>query len=104
MRHALALLLLLVIALGAFSVIFSLQGKTIPTLYTILPVVFFMILVRELVRVSYLKPYFSITDMPRAIQYSPFLAFLLFFVGGIVLLGWMLRLVWKTFSSREAQS
>jgi hypothetical protein len=98
------LLLLLVITLGALSVIYSFQGRTLPALYTILPTIFFMILVRELVRVAYLEPYFSITEMPRAYQYSPFLVFLLFFAGGLFLLGWMLRLVWRTYNSKEVRS
>jgi hypothetical protein len=98
------LFLLAVVSLGAVSVIFSFQGRVLPTLYTILPTVFIMIMVRDLVRVAYLKPYSSITDMPRAIQYSPFLVFLLFFAGGLVLLGWMLKLVWRTYNNKGVQS
>lgn len=98
------LLLLPVIALGALSVIFSFQGRTMPTLYTALPTIFIMILVRELVRVAYLNPYFSITEMPRDFQYSPFLVFLIFFAAGLALLAWMLRLVWRTYNNGEARS
>ncbi|MDW7772389.1 MAG: hypothetical protein SCH71_05805 [Desulfobulbaceae bacterium] len=96
-----AMLLLPAIALGILSVIHSFQGRTMPTLYTVLPTVFMMILIRDLVRAAYLKPYFSITEMPGAFQYSPFLVFMLFFAGGLLLLGWMIKLVRHTYSNRE---
>jgi len=99
-----SMLLLLVVALGAISIIFSFQGRVMPTLYVILPTVFSMILVRDLVRVAYLKPYFTVADLPKAYQYSPFLTFLLFFAGGLVLFGWMLRMAWRTYNAKEVQS
>lgn len=98
------LLLVPVIGLGALSVIFSFQGRVLPTLSTILPTVFIMIIVRDLVRAAYLHPYPILSGLPRSYQYSPFLLFLVFFVGGLVLLGWMLKLVWQTYNSREARS
>lgn len=99
-----AVFLLVVVVLGALSVIFSFQGRIMPTLYTILPTIFTMILVRDLVRVAYLKPYFSLSDLPLVPQYSPLLVFLLFFAGGLALFGWMLKLVWRTYNGEEVQS
>lgn len=99
-----ALFLLIVVVLGALSVIYSFQGRTMHTLYTVLPTVFIMILVRDLVRVAYLNPYSSLADLPLVPQYSPFLVFLLFFAGGLVLLGWMLKLVWRTYNNKGVQS
>ena len=46
-------------------------------------------------RLTYLKPYFSLPDLPYIPQYSPFIVFLLAFVGCIYLVGWMLKTVWN---------
>ncbi len=99
-----AIFILIAITLGTFSVIFSLRSRVMPTLYTALTTVFTMILVRDLVRVSYLKPYFSLSDLTVVPQYSPFILFLLFFIGGLALVGWMLKAAWRAFDNREVQS
>lgn len=98
-----AILLPTAITLGILAVIASLRGRVLRTLFTVLPAVFAMILVRDLVRVAYLRPYFSVTELPRAYQYSPMLLFLLFLVGGILLVAWMLRLTWKSSEKEEVQ-
>jgi len=99
-----ALFLLAAIILGGFSIVFSLRGRVMQTLYTVLPTIFVMILVRDLVRVAYLKPYFSLSDLTVVPQYSPFILFLIFFIGGLVLVWWMLRLGWRALNNREVQS
>lgn len=99
-----AILLLAAIVLGALSVIYSLQARVLPVLYTVLAAIFVMILVRDLVRVAYLKPYFSLADLKVVPQYSPMLLFLLFFVGGLVLIYWMLKLAWRAMAGGEVQS
>jgi hypothetical protein len=99
-----ALLLLSGLTLGGLAVIFSLRGKILPTLYTALPTVFIMILIRDLVRTAYLKPYFSLSDLEVVPQYSPLFLFLLFFVGGIVLVYWMFRFAWQALITKEERS
>lgn len=98
-----AVLLLTGIVLGVLAVISSLQARVRPTLYLALPAVLVMILMRELVRVAYLRSYFSLADLQVAPQYSPMLAFLVIFAAGLVLVGWMLRLAWRAASSGEAR-
>ena len=83
---------------------FSLRGKILPALYTSLPTVFLMILIRALVRAAYLKPYFSLSDLKVAPQYSPLVLFLLFFVGGIVLVYWMFKFALKALDKKEVRS
>lgn len=96
-------LLLTGIILGVLAVIYSLQGRVWPALYTVLPAVLVMLIMRDLVRVAYLRPYFSLADLEVAPQYSPMLVFLVIFAGGIVLIGWMLKLAWRTITSGEAR-
>ena len=97
-------LLLTGIILCLLAVIYSLQARVRPALYTILPGVLFMIIMRDLVRVAYLRPYFSLADLKVAPQYSPMLTFLVIFAGGLVLIGWMLKLAWRTITSGEVRS
>jgi hypothetical protein len=54
---------------------------------------------RDVLRLNYLKPYFSLSGLPGETQYSPFFVFLLALVGGIYIVVWMLKTVWN---SREA--
>lgn len=96
-------LLLTGIILGVLSVIYSLQGRVRPTLYMVLPTVLVMIFIRELVRAAYLRPYFSLADLKVDPQYSPMLVFLVIFAGGLVLIGWMLKLAWRTITSGEVR-
>jgi hypothetical protein len=45
---------------------------------------------------TYLKPYFSLSELPYVPQYSPFIIFLLAVLGGVYLVGWMLKTVWNS--------
>ena len=75
------------------SLVFALGRKVrLAALMTVLTIVF-MVGVREIVRIQYLAPYFKLSDLELAPQYSPMLLFLLFFVGGIGLIWYMVRLV-----------
>lgn len=99
-----AILLLAGIVLGAVSVIAAMQFKVRTALFTILPTVFVMILIRDLVRAAYLKPWFSVSDLEVVPQYSPLLVFLLFLAGGAALIGWMMKLVRRTVLNKEMRS
>jgi len=98
-----AVLLPAAIVMGVLSIIFSLQGQVMRVLYSAPLTIFIMILVRDLVRAAYLKPYFSVSDLKVVPQYSPMLLFLIVFAAGLVLVGWMLRLAWQSFNGREVQ-
>ena len=99
-----AVLLLTGIVIGVLAVIYSLQARVRPALYTALTAVLVMILIRDLVRVAYLRPYFSLDDLQVASQYSPMLAFLATFAGGLAVIYWMLRLAWRALAGGETQS
>jgi hypothetical protein len=75
------------------SLVFALGRKVRATALMTLVTIVFMVGVREIVRVQYLAPYFSLSDLQVVPQYSPMLLFLLFFAGGIALIWYMVRLV-----------
>jgi len=77
------------------SVAYAQTGRIIPATVWALITVLLMTLSRDILRLTYLKPYFSLPDLPYIPQYSPFILFLLAFLGGIYLVGWMLKTVWN---------
>ena len=81
------------------SVAYAQTARIIPATVWALVTVLLMTLARDILRLTYLKPYFSLSDLPYVPQYSPFILFLLAFIGGIYLVGWMLKTVWN---SKEA--
>ena len=78
------------------SVAYAQTGRIISATAWALVTVLLMTLARDILRLTYLKPYFSLSDLPYIPQYSPFILFLLTFLGGIYLVGWMLKLVWNS--------
>ncbi len=77
------------------SVAYAQTGRIIPATAWALVTVLLMTLARDILRLTYLEPYFKLSDLPYIPQYSPFIVFLLAFVGGIYLVGWMLKTVWN---------
>ncbi len=78
------------------SVAYAQTNRIIPATVWALVTVLFMTLARDILRLTYLKPYFSLPDLPYVPQYSPFILFLLAFLGGIYVVGWMLKTVWNS--------
>ena len=54
-----------------------------------------MVLIRDIVRLAYLKPYFVLSDLVVEPQYSPLIIFIITLVAGIGLVGYMLKLATK---------
>ena len=98
-----SLCMILGIITAIVAAIYGLRQKVIPALYFILAAIFFMVLTREFLQLAYLKPWFSLADLQVASSYSPLFVFLLFFAGGVVLIGWMLKITWQTYQNREVQ-
>jgi len=78
------------------SVAYAQAGRIIPATVWALITVLLMTLARDILRLTYLKPYFNLSDLPYIPQYSPFIVFLLAFVGAIYVVGWMLKTVWNS--------
>jgi len=70
-------------------------GRIISATIWTLVAVLLMTLSRDILRLTYLKPYFSLSDLPYVPQYSPFIVFILAFVGAIYIVVWMLKVAWN---------
>jgi hypothetical protein len=78
------------------SMVYAQTGRIIPATAWALATVLLMTLSRDILRLTYLKPYFSLSELPYVPQYSPFIIFLLAVLGGVYLVGWMLKTVWNS--------
>lgn len=80
---------------GGFSIVWGFVYKVRQSAIAAFLALIFMILVREAVRIGYLKPYFTVTELQIIPQYSPMLLFLLVFAAGIAVFWYMLRLAFQ---------
>lgn len=79
----------------AKAIIAALRCRVVPAACWGLSSVFFMTVARDLLRVEYLKPWFSLSDLPLLPQYSPLLVFLLTAGAVVWVVWWMLKTVWS---------
>jgi hypothetical protein len=87
---AVALLLaLLVLVAGTLRKVWLCVGLVVPLVYL-------MTFMRDIVRTGYLQPYFSLESLPVVPQYGPMFLFLFALLAGLATIGW---LVWKAVSS-----
>ena len=84
------ILLLLGVALAVGVLVTGFRKMVWPTIGMLALLVAVMALMRDVVRGGYL-PDFSLADLPQVTQYSPMFLFLVTFVLGLVVLGWMLK-------------
>jgi hypothetical protein len=77
------------------SVALAQAARIIPATVWALLTVLLMTLARDSLRLTYLKSYLDFSNMPYVPQYSPFIVFLLAFIGSIYLVVWMLKKVWN---------
>lgn len=86
-------ILLLAVSIFAIAkaIISALRYRVMPATVWGLVAVFSMTVARDLLRLEYLKPWFSLPDLPVLPQYTPLLVFIL--IGGAVvwIVGWMLK-------------
>ncbi len=99
-----SLFLLLAIVTGAISIIQALRYQPLQALWYTLATILLMVFMRDLLRVAYLNPWFSLSDLQVESSWSPFLVFLLSFIGGLVLVGWMLRTTYIGMHDKELRS
>lgn len=86
------ILLLLGLILAGVALYFGYRKQLINASVATLVLLVVMILMRDLVRVAYLKPYFQLSDLTVQPEYSPMIFFLVVFVAGLALIGYMLKL------------
>ena len=85
-------LLLLGIILGIVVIYFGYKKRVIMASVITLVTIIAMIFIRDLVRIAYMEPYFQLSDLVVEPEYSPLIFFLVTFVLGLVLIGYMLKL------------
>ncbi len=86
------ILLLLGLVLAVTALLFGYKRQLLNASVNTLALLVIMILMRDLVRVAYLQPYFSMSDLQVQPEYSPLIFFLVVFVAGLALIGYMLKL------------
>lgn len=86
------LLLVLGLTLATAVLYHGFKRKLMITGISALVLLVVMILIRDLVRVAYLKPYFSLSDLVVKQEYSPLVFFLVIFAIGLALIAYMLKL------------
>lgn len=88
-----ATLLLILGVLGAIlSLGFGLKKQVRPCAASVLFTIAPMVLMRDVVRTAYLKPYFHVSHLSVSPQYSPMILFLIMLGIGIISIGYMLKL------------
>lgn len=85
-------MLLLGIVLAVAALYFGYTRKLVSTCICTLVLLIDMIFMRDLVRVAYLKPYFQLSDITVKPEYSSMIFFLVIFVAGLAMIGYMLKL------------
>nr|WP_319491993.1 hypothetical protein [uncultured Desulfobacter sp.] len=85
-------LLALGVVLGGAAIVSAAQHKVWPTAALALITVVDMVLVRDLLRSAYLKPYFSPKQLTVVPEYSPMIMFLVAFAAGLVIIAYMIKL------------
>jgi len=96
--------LILAMVTAVLAVIAAMRYRPLPAAGLTLATLLFMVLVREFLRASYLRPWFSPGELTVRSSWSPFLLFLLFFAAGMALVGWMLKTTFAALHSKEARS
>ena len=99
-----AFFLILAVVTAVLSVISAMRFRPLSATYQALATILFMVFMRDFLRVAYLKPWFSPSELTVQPAWSPFILFLLFFVAGLVLIGWMLKTTFAAYSNKEVQS
>jgi len=95
--NSLATLLFFSGLIGAgMALYFGFKKRVWPSTGAAIFIVVVMVLMRDMARTAYLKPYFALSDLKVEPQYSPMILFLVTLIAGIGLIGYMLKLATKT--------
>ncbi len=84
---------LLILGLGgtALALVLGFKNRLLPCAGAALFTIIVMVLTRDMVRAAHLEPWFTMDALVTAPQYSPLIFFLLVFVAGLMIIGWMLK-------------
>ncbi len=88
-------LLVIGIVLAAAALYFGHKKNLMAASGTALILLVIMILIRDLVRILYLQPYFTVSDLAVKPEYSPLIFFLVVFIAGLGMIAYMLKLAFN---------
>ncbi len=77
------------------ALFFGFKKRVWPSTGAVVFTIIVMVLIRDMVRTAYLKPYFALSDLKVEPQYSPMILFIVTLIIGIGLIGYMLKLATK---------
>ena len=77
------------------ALFFGFNKRVWPSTGAVVFTIIVMVLIRDMVRTAYLKPYFALSDLKVEPQYSPMILFIVTLIIGIGLIGYMLKLATK---------
>lgn len=82
-------------ALAAMSLLFGVYRKIGAATGSVLCLIFLMVLMRDIVRAAYLKPFFEVSQLIVLPQYSPFIVFTASLAVSIAIVSYVIRLAVK---------
>jgi hypothetical protein len=86
------LVFILALAAVMLLLLFGFKNKPWPAAGALLGTVTLMALMRDFVRVGYLQEYFTLSDLRLEAQYSPLILFVVVFLGGLLMVAYLLKL------------
>jgi hypothetical protein len=75
------------------SLIYSFKNRVWPATWSAIVTVFFMVIMRDMVRTAFLKPYFAVEKLKVIHQYSPMIMFIASLIIGIAAVIYMVKCV-----------
>lgn len=90
---------LISLLLTVLTIIFGVYRKVWPAAGTVVALVFSMILMRDIVRTAYLRPFFEVSELQVIPQHSPLIFFLISLVIGMAVIAYVIRLGLRAESS-----
>jgi hypothetical protein len=95
-HHAYATMLFIIGIIGTIlALILGFKNKVWPCTVAAVITIVVMVLMRDQLRLAYLKPYFHPSMLETAPQYGPFFLFLISLVIGMLVIGFMLKLAFQ---------
>jgi len=76
---------------GLTSLVFGFVKKVWPAAWATIISIIFMVIIRDMVRTAYLKPYFAVENLKTIYQYSPMIMFLAAVVVSTVVIIYIIR-------------
>lgn len=87
------------LGLVMLTIFFAVYRKVWASGVSVLGLIFFMVMMRDMVRDAYLKPFFSVGELRVTSQYSPMIAFLIALLISIGIIVYVIRLAIKSESA-----